>query len=232
MVDENPMKPVADTNTGAPERNGVAPDLKAAEDVADGGATYDGCEFQAQPSVGEGLSPEPLSTPGTTVPRPEFAAPEDSDQAREELDARARADGFVDDQAKKESAAAAAKKPRKPRAAKAQAPQALKVAADGVEKARALWRDGKGIDLAIGFGDAKGVHADIPAQAMAARMRAGKLVSGGVVPLRTAALPGTTQITHAWLIAGSEILAASELAAPITVRPGEQVVFRAGALVF
>lgn len=157
--------------------------------------------------------------------------------AKAEADEAAQAEGFADAQAKADADAAAAaktKKPRKPRETKPKSPSPVSgLKPLGIEAAVERVASGSHGGFNVRFGNEHGPHRDIPAEAApSCGMLRGRVVTRDRLVVRTRNLTKRTQITHAWLFDGDDALVPQELAAPVSIAPGEQFVIEAGRFAF
>lgn len=158
-------------------------------------------------------------------------------QANAEAEEAAQAEGFADAQAKADADAAAAAKPkklRKPRESKPKSPSpVIGLKPEGIEAAVERVAAGSHGGFNVRFGNEHGPHRDIPAEAApSCGMLRGRIVTRDRLVVRTRNLTKRTQITHAWLFDGDLALVAQELAAPVSIAPGEQFVIEAGRFAF
>lgn len=161
----------------------------------------------------------------------------DADKASEaseraaEADQLARNDGFIDAAAKTAAEAAAKKKSGRSKAATPATPKPAKaIETVSGEDLRKIVEAGE--EKAIQFGDESGPNDLFAPEAIGLAPLRGRLATDDTVAMRTAKLPGTTSVTHAWLLVDGKPVAAVELAAPIEVAPNEQLAFKAGQLAF
>lgn len=156
--------------------------------------------------------------------------------AKAQSDEQARAEGFVDAQAKADAVAAAAKPKaeRKPRQAKPKSPASPPIVKTlGIEAAMERVASGSHGGFAVGFGDERGPHRDLPpVPAPSCSQRRGQIVTNDRLVIRTRDLGKPTVISHAWLYDGDDALTVRELAAPVMISPGEQFVIEPGRFAF
>jgi hypothetical protein len=164
------------------------------------------------------------------------AAANKAAEEKQELDEKARAEGFADHAAKVDSEAAAeaaAKKKPRAKAAKAGVVDVAVANERGLAEAREAIDGGRADLLLVGFGDERKPFPEIPLSQADIRVVGPRLVTGADILMRTGKLNGTVNVTHAWLVGNPDsVLARAELGAPMVVTPGQQIKIAAGRLAF